>query len=132
MGGALGLQDMQYTILIAAAFILATIAVATLSPFDNLPSRAPQQEATVTPPAESPPGAVESHGESTGEDPADDDSHSDESDGDEAYNDESSDEESSGENYSSEGESGDSETYDGESSSEVSEEEGIGVSSGEE
>jgi hypothetical protein len=36
---------MNYTIMIAAAFILATIAVAVLSPFDHLPQRSPQETA---------------------------------------------------------------------------------------
>lgn len=40
---------MNYTILIAAAFILATIAVAALSPFDHLPQGAPQQTAAAAP-----------------------------------------------------------------------------------
>jgi hypothetical protein len=40
---------MNYTILIAAAFILATIAVAALSPFDHLPQGAPQQTAAAVP-----------------------------------------------------------------------------------
>ena len=34
---------MQYAALIAAAFIIATIAIATLSPFDDLPQRAPRE-----------------------------------------------------------------------------------------
>jgi hypothetical protein len=34
---------MNYAIMIAAAFILATVAIATLSPFDNLPQSAPEQ-----------------------------------------------------------------------------------------
>jgi hypothetical protein len=36
---------MNYSIMIAAAFILATVAVATLSPFDHLPQGAPQEAA---------------------------------------------------------------------------------------
>ena len=40
---------MNYAIMIAARFILATIAVATLSPFDNLPQATPQQTAAVAP-----------------------------------------------------------------------------------
>jgi hypothetical protein len=40
---------MNYSIMIAAAFILATIAVAALSPFDHLPQGAPQQTAAAGP-----------------------------------------------------------------------------------
>jgi len=40
---------MNYSILIAAAFILATIAVATMSPFDHLPQGAPQETAANAP-----------------------------------------------------------------------------------
>jgi hypothetical protein len=40
---------MNYTIMIAAAFILATIAVAALSPFDHLPKAAPQQTTAAAP-----------------------------------------------------------------------------------
>jgi len=40
---------MNYSIMIAAAFILATIAVAALSPFDHLPQGAPQQTAAAAP-----------------------------------------------------------------------------------
>jgi hypothetical protein len=40
---------MNYTVMIAAAFILATIAVAALSPFDHLPKAAPQQTAAAAP-----------------------------------------------------------------------------------
>jgi hypothetical protein len=40
---------MNYTVIIAAAFILATIAVATLSPFEHLPQGAPQQTAAAAP-----------------------------------------------------------------------------------
>ncbi len=36
---------MNYAIMIAAVFILATIAVAVLSPFDHLPQRSPQEAA---------------------------------------------------------------------------------------
>jgi hypothetical protein len=45
---------MNYAIMIAAAFILATIAVAAMSPFDHLPQRAPQESvaAAPTPPDE--------------------------------------------------------------------------------
>ena len=41
---------MNYAVMIAAAFILATIAVATLSPFDHLPQGAPQETAAAAPP----------------------------------------------------------------------------------
>jgi hypothetical protein len=41
---------MNYAVMIAAAFILATIAVATLSPFDHLPQGAPQKTAAAAPP----------------------------------------------------------------------------------
>jgi hypothetical protein len=41
---------MNYAVMIAAAFILATIAVAALSPFDHLPQGAPQATAAATPP----------------------------------------------------------------------------------
>ncbi len=34
---------MNYAIMIAAVFILATIAVAVLSPFDQLPQRSPRE-----------------------------------------------------------------------------------------
>jgi hypothetical protein len=40
---------MNYSIMIAAAFILATVAVAALSPFDHLPQGAPQQTAAAGP-----------------------------------------------------------------------------------
>jgi len=40
---------MNYSIMIAAAFILATIAVATMSPFDHLPQGAPQETAANAP-----------------------------------------------------------------------------------
>ena len=40
---------MNYTVMIAAAFILATIAIAALSPFDHLPHAAPQQTAAAAP-----------------------------------------------------------------------------------
>lgn len=40
---------MNYSILIAAAFILATIAVATMSPFEHLPQGAPQETAADAP-----------------------------------------------------------------------------------
>jgi hypothetical protein len=40
---------MNYSIMIAAAFILATIAVATMSPFDHLPQGAPQETAASAP-----------------------------------------------------------------------------------
>lgn len=40
---------MNYSIMIAAAFILATVAVAVLSPFDQLPQGAPQQTAAAAP-----------------------------------------------------------------------------------
>jgi hypothetical protein len=40
---------MNYAIMIAAAFILATVAVAALSPFDHLPQGAPQQTAAAAP-----------------------------------------------------------------------------------
>jgi len=40
---------MNYSIMIAAAFILATIAVAAMSPFDHLPQGAPQQTAAAAP-----------------------------------------------------------------------------------
>jgi hypothetical protein len=36
---------MNYAIMIAAVFILATIAVAVLSPFDHLPQRSPRETA---------------------------------------------------------------------------------------
>ncbi len=36
---------MNYTIIIAAVFILATIAVAVLSPFDRLPQRSSRETA---------------------------------------------------------------------------------------
>ena len=39
---------MNYAVMIAAAFILATIAVAALSPFDHLPQGAPQATAAAT------------------------------------------------------------------------------------
>ena len=41
---------MHYAVWIAAAFILATVAIATLSPFDHLPQAAPQQSAAAAPP----------------------------------------------------------------------------------
>lgn len=37
---------MNYSIMIAAAFILATIAVATMSPFEHLPQSAPDTAAS--------------------------------------------------------------------------------------
>jgi len=40
---------MNYSLMIAAAFILATIAVAALSPFDHLPQAAPPQTAAAAP-----------------------------------------------------------------------------------
>jgi hypothetical protein len=40
---------MNYSIMIAAAFILATIAVAAMSPFDHLPQGAPQETAANAP-----------------------------------------------------------------------------------
>ena len=40
---------MNYSIMIAAAFILATIAVATMSPFEHLPQGAPQETAANAP-----------------------------------------------------------------------------------
>jgi hypothetical protein len=39
----------SYAILIAAAFILATVAVATLSPFDHLPQQVPQTTSAAAP-----------------------------------------------------------------------------------
>ncbi len=83
---------MQYTVLIAAAFILATIAVAALSPFDHLPDRAPQQQqAKITPPTPEPPGApISVEGASDDDEP---DSEASDEDG-------SSDEESSGDGES--------------------------------
>jgi hypothetical protein len=42
---------MNYAVMIAAAFILATIAVATLSPFHNLPQGAPQESVAAAPPS---------------------------------------------------------------------------------
>jgi hypothetical protein len=47
---------MNYAIMIAAAFLIATIAIAALSPFEDLPRPAPQ-EATLT--NEPPPPPVE-------------------------------------------------------------------------
>jgi hypothetical protein len=44
---------MNYSLMIAAAFILATIAVAALSPFDKLPQAAPQQTEAAAPPSDS-------------------------------------------------------------------------------
>ena len=44
---------MNYTIMIAAAFILATIAVATMSPFDHLPQAAPPQGTAANAPSDS-------------------------------------------------------------------------------
>lgn len=69
---------MQFAVMIAAAFIIATVAVAVLSPLDNLPQRARQHEQTATAtaaPDES--GAAE---EATNDDAASDDDTS--SDGD--------------------------------------------------
>lgn len=40
---------MNYSIMIAAAFILATVAVAALSPFDHLPQGAPQDTVAAAP-----------------------------------------------------------------------------------
>jgi len=40
---------MNYSIMIAAAFILATIAIATMSPFDHLPQGAPPDTAASAP-----------------------------------------------------------------------------------
>jgi hypothetical protein len=40
---------MNYSIMIAAAFILATIAVAAMSPFDHLPQGAPKETAANAP-----------------------------------------------------------------------------------
>jgi len=40
---------MNYSLMIAAAFILATLAVAALSPFENLPQAAPPQTAAAAP-----------------------------------------------------------------------------------
>jgi hypothetical protein len=77
---------MQYTVLIAAAFILATIAVAALSPFDHLPERAPQQQqAKITPPTPEPPGAPISE-----EGSSDDDESDSEASGEDASSDEES------------------------------------------
>ena len=59
---------MNYSIMIAAAFILATIAVAALSPFDHLPQGAPQQTAAAGP---------ESSGDGSSDDPSYDDASSD-------------------------------------------------------
>jgi hypothetical protein len=42
----------SYAVLIAAAFIIATVAVAALSPFDHLPQRVPQTTAAAAPPEE--------------------------------------------------------------------------------
>jgi len=39
----------SYAIMIAAAFIIATVAVAALSPFDHLPQNAPQSTAAAAP-----------------------------------------------------------------------------------
>jgi len=58
---------MNYSIMIAAAFILATIAVAALSPFDHLPQGAPQQTAAAGP---------ESSGDGSSDDPSYDDASS--------------------------------------------------------
>jgi hypothetical protein len=109
---------MQYTILIAAAFILATIAVATLSPFDNLPHRAPQQEANIAPPADTAPA--------TNDESSSEEVHGEESSGEESY-DEASSGEDSGEEYHDEESSSDDpyessseDSYDEESSGEES------------
>jgi hypothetical protein len=40
---------MNYSIMIAAAFILATVAVAALSPFDHLPQPPPQDTVAAAP-----------------------------------------------------------------------------------
>jgi hypothetical protein len=40
---------MNYAIMIAAAFVLATIAVATMSPLDHLPQGAPQESVAAAP-----------------------------------------------------------------------------------
>jgi hypothetical protein len=40
---------MNYSLMIAAAFILATIAIAALSPFDNLPQAAAPQQTAAAP-----------------------------------------------------------------------------------
>lgn len=39
---------MQFSVLIAVAFIVATIAIATFSPFENLPQYSPQETAGTT------------------------------------------------------------------------------------
>jgi hypothetical protein len=90
---------MQYTILIAAAFLLATIAVATLSPFDSLPQRAPQREATITPPVPEPPNAPALDDESAAEESSDGDEENSDAEqaAAQAADDEPSDDESDGE-----------------------------------
>lgn len=114
---------MQYTILIAAAFILATIAVAALSPFDSLPDRAPQQQAKITPPAPEPPGAAVSD-----EGSSDDESESEASD-----DDGSSDEESSSDGESQQAAESSNDGYQaGVSSSGDPDEEPVGEYHGEE
>jgi hypothetical protein len=42
----------SYAVWIAAVFIIATVAVAALSPGDHLPQRAPQTTAAAAPPEE--------------------------------------------------------------------------------
>lgn len=55
---------MNYSIMIAAAFILATIAVATMSPFDHLPQGAPDTVASA--PASSDTASDDSSDDSSG------------------------------------------------------------------
>jgi hypothetical protein len=57
---------MNYLVIVAAGFILATVAVAVVSPFENLPRPAPQPTFE---PAAAPPVDVTEESESYGDEP---------------------------------------------------------------
>ena len=61
---------MNYAVMIAAAFILATIAVAALSPFDHLPQGAPQETAAAAPPPPADAGSSSDNSSSSADEPS--------------------------------------------------------------